>query len=429
MFVSAAVAALKSFIPAYIVPLESKGFNAITSRYLEQLTDPNVAARRGSALALGVLPFKFLSEGWKDILPKLCAACEIESKEIASVLTVADGGRKLHIMLNEEQLYAVQDNPEERDVEARVNAVKDLYPVCEILTETRDHSHLLSAEECISLYVFIKNEVMQTLFKALDDYSKDNRGDVGSWVREAAIDGLERCTYIYAKRGLKGLSSRDPEQMELGSVPAFSYPPVVLQLLGISCYSKYVISELVISIGGLQDSLRKPITQCFEFLQSTDENVNGSKTIENLFSKKIFLNMETAAFCAGVLEALNIELKGSKAFNKLYAGIAILGYISSVPEHMYQSGRKAAEQVLSCAPTEWHSCSEDKLDKALEIISKLAGAVMLSKKKSLELCATCNLDGGTFSKANVGTSRRVVEQAPTGDENSSYSSLVGSAGF
>lgn len=117
-----------------------------------------------------------------------------------------------------EQLYALQDNPEERDVEARVNAVKGLVSVCEILTKTQDHSHLLSAEECISLYVFIKNEVMQTLFKALDDYSKDNRGDVGSWVREAAMDGLERCTYILCRREPKGFSSKS-EQMELGSVP------------------------------------------------------------------------------------------------------------------------------------------------------------------------------------------------------------------
>jgi len=26
---------------------------------------------------------------------------------------------------------------------------------------------------------------------AVDDYSIDNRGDVGSWVRDAAMDGLE----------------------------------------------------------------------------------------------------------------------------------------------------------------------------------------------------------------------------------------------
>ncbi|XP_015055533.1 tubulin-folding cofactor D [Solanum pennellii] len=522
----AAVAALKSFIPAYIVPLESKGFNAITLRYLEQLSDPNVAARRGSSLALGILPFKFLCVGWKDILRKLCAACEIE------------------------------DNPEERDVESRVNAVKGLVSVCEILTNTQDHSHLLSAEECISLYVFIKNEVMQTLFKALDDYSKDNRGDVGSWVREAALDGLERCTYILCKRGLKGVSSKS-EQMELGSVPqldetdvtnqmnflfdenmathlvgnivkqavekmdklrelaakvlqrilhnksiyvpfiphrerleqivpddadlkwgvpTFSYPRF-LQLLGISCYSKYVISGLVISIGGLQDSLRKPsLNALLEFLQSTDDNVNDSKeynlsndilwvlqkykrcdrvveptlkTIENLFSKKIFLTMEaqTVVFCVGVLEALNVELKGSKDFSKLYAGIAILGYISSVPEqiniqafshlltfltHRFPKVRKAAaEQAYLVLQQNDALVPEDKLEKALEIISETCwdGDVVEAKEKRLELCAACNLDVGTFSKADVGTSRRVVEQAPTGDENAAYYSLVGSAGF
>ncbi|CAN4125852.1 unnamed protein product [Withania somnifera] len=523
----AAVAALKSFFPAYFVSLETKVFKAITSRYLEQLTDPNVAARRGSALALGVLPFKFLSEGWKGILHKLCAACEIE------------------------------DNPEERDVEARVNAVKGLVSVCEILTETQDHSHLLSAEECISLYVFIKNQVMQTLFKALDDYSKDNRGDVGSWVREASMDGLERCTYILCKRGLKGFSSKSSEQMELGSVPqlnetdvtnqmnflfdenmathlvgnivkqavekmdklrelaakvlqrilhnksisvpfiphrerlehivpegadlkwgvpTFSYPRF-LQLLGMSCYSKYVISGLVISIGGLQDSLRKPaLSALLEFLESTDENVNDSKeynlsndilwvlqkykkcdrvveatlkTIENLFSKKIFLNMEaqTAVFCVGVLEALNIELKGSKNFDKLYAGIAILGYISSVPEHIniqafgylltflthrFPKIRKAAaDQVFLVLTQNGILVPEDELEKALEIISETCwdGDLAEAKENSLELCATCNLDVGTFSKANVRTSHRVVEQAPTCDENASYSSLVGSAGF
>lgn len=54
-------------------------------------------------------------------------------------------------------------------------------------------------ENDFSLFILIKNEVMMTLFKALDDYSVDNRGDVGSWVREAALDGLEKCTYMLCK--------------------------------------------------------------------------------------------------------------------------------------------------------------------------------------------------------------------------------------
>ncbi|XP_009628692.1 tubulin-folding cofactor D isoform X2 [Nicotiana tomentosiformis] len=522
----AAVAALKSFFPAYLVASESKGINTITSRYLEQLTDPNVAARRGSSLALGVLPYKYLAKGWKDILWKLCAACEIEAK------------------------------PEDRDAEARVNSAKALVSVCEILTETEEYSHLFSAEECRSLYVFIKNEVMQTLFKALDDYSVDNRGDIGSWVREAAIDGLERCTYILCKRELKGFSSKS-EKMELGSVsqfdekdsanqmkilfdenvatclvgcivkqavekmdklrelaakalrrilhnksifvpfipyrerleqivpddadlkwgvPTYSFPRF-LQLLDISCYSKYVISGLAISIGGLQDSLTKAsVSALLEFLQLTDEHVNGSreynlsndilwvlqtykncdrvivptlKTIEILFSKKVFLNIEaqTAVFCAGVLEALSIELKGSKDFKKLYAGIEILGYVSSVSEPINVQAfchllpfltcgfpkirRASADQVYFALQQNGTLVPEDKLEKALEIISETCwdGDFAEAKQKRLELCTTCNLDVGTLLETNVGTAHKVVEQGLTSDENASYSSLVGSAGF
>ena len=39
-----------------------------------------------------------------------------------------------------------------------------------------------------------------------------------------------------------------------------------------------------------------------------------------------------SSFCNGILGSLDVELKGSKDFSKLYAGIAILGYIASLPE-------------------------------------------------------------------------------------------------
>lgn len=94
----------------------------------------------------------------------------------------------------------MQENPEDRDAEARVNAVKGLISVCETLTQAQEHSSIHSGEDEISLFHLIKDEVMASLFKALNDYSVDNRGDVGSWVREAAMDGLEMCTYILCKR-------------------------------------------------------------------------------------------------------------------------------------------------------------------------------------------------------------------------------------
>lgn len=114
----------------------------------------------------------------------------------------------------------MQDNPEDRDAEARVNAVRGLVSVCETLTERTNLSFFASGETSSSLLLFIKNEVMQSLFKALEDYSVDNRGDVGSWVREAAIIGLEKCTYILCQRSLLnfGRESLGTQSSELDMV-------------------------------------------------------------------------------------------------------------------------------------------------------------------------------------------------------------------
>lgn len=61
-------------------------------------------------------------------------------------------------------------------------------------------------------------------------------------------------------------------------VPTFSYPRFV-QLLKVSCYSKYVVSGLVISIGGLQESLRKAsLSALLDYLQNKiTEGHNDSK--------------------------------------------------------------------------------------------------------------------------------------------------------
>ncbi|KAL6129252.1 hypothetical protein ACLB2K_072605 [Fragaria x ananassa] len=514
----AAVKALRHFVQAYLIAADVRG-TSVTSKYLELLTDPNVAVRRGSALAIGVLPCKLLSNRWKDVLLKLCNAC------------------------------AIEDNPDDRDAEARVNAVKGLVSVCEALTQEKEHSGVQSMEDDMSLFLLIKDRIMTALLKALDDYSVDNRGDVGSWVREAAMDGLERCTYILCKRdSIGGRSGRidsslelEPNQLHLlfdenlatsivggickqavekmdklreaaakvlqrilyndvayiqhilhrkkleeivpneadlkWAVPTVSYPRFV-QLLQFGCYSKSVLSGLVISVGGLQDSLRKSsLTALLEYLQvveNEDQNkksreymlstdmlwvlqhyrkcdriiVPALKTIEILFSKKIFLIMEiqTVVFCAGALDSLEVELKGSKDFSKLYAGIAILGYIASLSDsinsrafsqllrflgHRYPKIRKAsADQVYLVLLQNGGLVAENKIDKALEIISETCweGDTEAAKLERFELYDMAGLDTDLIRK----TSNRVPtgnRNATVTDENASYSSLVDSSGF
>ncbi|XP_047156873.1 tubulin-folding cofactor D [Vigna umbellata] len=529
---NAAVKGLKHFICSYMHGSDNKGTNDVTTKYLSMLPDPNVAVRRGSALALGVLPYKLLANQWRNVLLKLCGSCKIE------------------------------ENPEDRDAEARVNAVKGLTLVCETLIDGREDTATSFVEDDFSLFILIKNEVMTSLFKALDDYSVDNRGDVGSWVREAALDGLEKCTYMLCKTDKSICSERSvaneneatahpltdgmlknnrelslfdenlatnlvgaickqavekmdklreaaakvlyrilynrmiyipyipfrekleeiiPKEADAQwAVPSYSYPRFI-QLLQFGCYSRDVLSGLVISVGGLQDFLKRAsLLALLEYLEgvgSEDPNARTSrvymlsadilwvlqqfkksdrvivptlKTIEILFSKKIFFNMEahTATFCAAVLDCLSIELKGSKDFSKLYAGIAILGYIASVQEpinkkafaqlldflgHRYPKIRKAsAEQLYLVLLENGNLVGEEEIDKALEIISETCwdGDVDLAKQHRLKLYEIVGLEVRPLGNNSDGTSRKTGSKKPSNfDENASYSSLVESSGF
>ncbi|WCJ22886.1 Tubulin-specific chaperone D [Euphorbia peplus] len=518
---NAAIKALEHFVQAYFVNAKSGNAFGMTSKYLEQLTDKNVAVRRGSAMALGVLPYECLAEKWEDVLLKLCSACEIE------------------------------ENPEDRDAEARVNAVRGLISVCKTLTQARE----CSAEDCMSLCLLIKKEVMSSLLKALDDYSVDNRGDVGSWVREAAMEGLEACTNILCFMDSLGKSNTAESSHEMPentddvqlllffdsnlathvievilkqavekmdkiretaakvlqrilynktisvpfiphrqnleeivpnagdlkwAVPSFSYPRFI-QLLQFSCYSRSLLSGLVISIGGLQESLRKTsLSALLDYLQAEETNnlnerkkredmlsadflwlleqykkcdrviVPTLKTIEILFSKKIFLDMEVHSplFAAGVLDSLAIELKGSKDFSKLYAGIAILGYIASLSDpvntrafthllaflcHRFPKIRKAsAEQVYLVLLQNGNLVVEEKMEKALEIVSETCwdGDIEAAKRQRSELYDITGLEPGQLlGSRDLVLKRDSVKRPTANDENASYSSLVESTGF
>ncbi|KAF5732940.1 putative beta-tubulin cofactor d [Tripterygium wilfordii] len=79
---NAAVRALEHFFQAYLVSRDNAGASNTISRYLELLTDQNVVVRRGSALAIGVLPLELLICRWRDVLLELCRCCEIEGEGV-----------------------------------------------------------------------------------------------------------------------------------------------------------------------------------------------------------------------------------------------------------------------------------------------------------------------------------------------------------
>lgn len=527
-----AVESLKQFVRTYLISADALLVKDITSKYLQVLrSDPNVAAKRGSALALSVLPYEFLIADWRIILKTLSAAC------------------------------LVPENPDDRDAETRVNAVRGLATVCETLTGACIDSTLSVPASEESLLDVIKNAVVNCLFKALEDYSVDNRGDVGSWVREAAMEALEKCTYIICRsltvftgngikmrqaytldegfmsdtqkenslfdsnlaarliggiakqavekidkvrdiagRTLQRILHNDyifvpyiPHRCELEVIvpkdgtfnwaaPSNCFPCLV-RLLQFNEYRTSVLSGLVISIGGLADSLRKAsLSALLEYIQISSDGepkidkekakwlsidfleifrcypkidrvtIPTLKTIEILFTKGIFLYLEECeqSFGLGILESLRIELKGSKDVTKLLTGIDVLAYVSSMQEptrsqalsqffsflgHPYPKVRKAcADQVyLFLLQNGEQFLGDNTLNEVIELIGETCwdGPKEEAKIQMDKLFGIFHLKAPPVLQLASRKSDQKGSQHNTGksDENESYSSLVDSSGF
>ena len=112
--------------------------------------DLDFGARRGAALSFGYIPSRILAKYHDDILRATIEAAQIE--EQVSV----------------------------RDVETRVNAIKSLPHVVASLGKD-------AGDDAVEAMIHM---ALECLYISLDDYSTDNRGDIGSWVREASATSL-----------------------------------------------------------------------------------------------------------------------------------------------------------------------------------------------------------------------------------------------
>ena len=74
---TAACSALAAFAATYIPNGDADSVERASNRYLGLLTDPNVAARRGAAAALGALPSWLLKPIRRQVLVGLACATEV----------------------------------------------------------------------------------------------------------------------------------------------------------------------------------------------------------------------------------------------------------------------------------------------------------------------------------------------------------------
>ncbi len=134
----------------------------ILEKYVNQVkTSLNPAATRGFTMALGRLPAKLLAPS--SIVLDLSLACLCQMSRPDATI----GG--------------------ERDAETRRNALVALARICNTVTMTQQGNNGVNISGLSSKQV---GSVFAALFRGLDDYNMELRGDVGSMSRIASMHGL-----------------------------------------------------------------------------------------------------------------------------------------------------------------------------------------------------------------------------------------------
>ncbi|XP_042248978.1 tubulin-specific chaperone D isoform X2 [Thunnus maccoyii] len=159
--VSALSALCEEYYQAQPGQADSEMQTVLVSQYTEGLKSPQILTRCGSALALGCLPRFMIHSKLKQILDGLQQMCIVSQKE-------------------------------GNFTEARRDAVRAIAQVC------------MKAGACASgstdsaLCSENVAEVYGALLNGMNDYTTDSRGDVGAWVREAAMTSLMDVTMLVA---------------------------------------------------------------------------------------------------------------------------------------------------------------------------------------------------------------------------------------
>lgn len=142
--------------------------------------DLHFGARRGAALAFGQLPSRLIYRS-KDVVFDAVSAA----------------------IYPEEQLAV-------RDVETRVNAIRSLPHVVRSILGSCGRHGTGHGGKCIDHN--LRQRALDALLIALEDYSTDNRGDIGSWAREAAASaGVDLLLDAASQHGTKAFATEASE--------------------------------------------------------------------------------------------------------------------------------------------------------------------------------------------------------------------------
>uniref|UniRef100_A0A670KCI6 Tubulin-specific chaperone D n=1 Tax=Podarcis muralis TaxID=64176 RepID=A0A670KCI6_PODMU len=240
-------------------------------------------------------------------------------------------------------------------------------------------------------------EIYNILLNGLNDYTTDSRGDVGVWVREAAMTSLMEMTLLLArtepelidanvsKRIMCCVAQQSAEKIDrfrahAGSVFLtllyFDDPPIphiphredlekifprseavtlnwnapsqafprITQLLSLPSYQYHVLTGLTVSVGGLTESTVRCSSQSlFSYLKGIQSNMDAMNifcdTLLKVFEDNLgllgtFLNVFLHPFPMKLLTLCKEESRRSKDIQKLRSSIAVFCGLIQFPGSM-----------------------------------------------------------------------------------------------
>ena len=266
---TSAAKALSALMTHYF-PVSSKGpssrlQNRVVDKYINIVkTEDNPAATRGFSLALGYLPAKLLAP---------------TSQVLDSVLRCLSNASKRNSLVGGEG-----------DAETRRNAIISLVNVCKTVGIDRPTTSQVAAESS-PVHRMTRDQtdfVFESLLGAMEDYNMDRRGDVGSWSRVAAMEGLEALANLSVEASTtfpssRGMSNSDTSVVEV-IVPSFEKR---LDFLAKDVKAKVtpqssdgtffdeqlclsILSALLKQLGEKLDVVRSKAGECLERLLTSD---------------------------------------------------------------------------------------------------------------------------------------------------------------
>lgn len=171
----AAIEALPDFFTEYYREGDEENRSLIVNSYIENLKPTNRVTQMGHLLALGSLP-EFMLRGRTDLV-------------IDSVIKTME--------ITEMSL---------KWAESRRDALKALTMICNTIgtKENIGKKYVFKITfvfNCYFVDVLNRNvpKIFESFFTGLTEYTQDNRGDIGAWVREAAMQGIQALTLLLCR--------------------------------------------------------------------------------------------------------------------------------------------------------------------------------------------------------------------------------------